>query len=105
MSFNRIIGKAQQERVRRIGVQEESFKIQTHPYFQKATQSCHKAMELEKQILAHPEHQATFPTGAQKRLAYYLWTVFLIRGNEEMWNLKFQDFSICVDEKGFEFLQ
>ncbi|KAG0578469.1 hypothetical protein KC19_4G025600 [Ceratodon purpureus] len=125
MSFNRIIGKAQQERARRLGVQEDQFKIQTHPCFQKATQSCHKAMELsrfsgvnkrrkkaacislevEKQILAHPEHQATFPTGVQKRLAYYLWTVFLIRGNEEMWNLKFQDFSICVDEKGIEFLQ
>jgi hypothetical protein len=125
MSFNRMIVKAQQERIKKTGIEEELFKIQTHPCFQKAGQSCHKAMELsrysgvnkkrkkaacislevEKLILSHPEHQATFPTGVQKRLAYYLWTVFLIRGNEEMWNLKFHDFSVLVDEKGSEFLQ
>lgn len=120
-----MIVKAQQDRIKRTGIEEELFKIQTHPCFQKAGQSCQKAMELsrysgvnkkrkkaacislevEKLILSHPEHQATFPTGVQKRLAYYLWTVFLIQGNEEMWSLKFHDFSVLVDEKGSEFLQ
>lgn len=61
--------------------------------------------EDEIKILAHPNHQPTFPSGVQKRLVFFCTTVFLIRGNSELYNLRLSDFTLGTDERGREMLR
>ena len=125
MSFNRIILREQKTRINLTGNEEVEFNIQRHPWFVGACRAVQKAMtkskdlgankprrkvdpltyEQEKLILAHPLHQVTSAHGIHKRMAFYCFIVFLIRGNTELWKVMVKDFTIEVDQRGREFLK
>ena len=123
--FNRIMCKVQSNRIDETGVNEEQFVMHSHPIFGRVNKSVILAMKKsimagankerrkvdyftnddELKILAHPLHQATFPTGVQKRFAWYCTTVFLIRGNNELYFLRLADFTLGIDERACETLR
>ena len=46
-------------------------------------------------ILFHRKTQLNSSRGIQKRMLYYIVTYFVIRNNEECYNLKYKDFTIA----------
>ncbi|KAG0571738.1 hypothetical protein KC19_VG038500 [Ceratodon purpureus] len=120
MSFNRMICRKQDDRCNLTGVNETRFKITEHPLFMKTTRAVNSAMkksrdggveikrrkvesityEEERRMLDHPDNQANFARGAQKRFAMFCFTIFLIRGNSELHGVKVEHFTVAVDPKG-----
>ena len=124
-SFQRIIQRAQRKRIEETNQIEPVFIITEHPFFMSVNRAVNEAMLMsrnagankgrrkvsclsfddERKILDHPEHQITSPRGLQKRVVYYCTVVFLIRGNNEMWGLQYNDFTIGVDNAGYSFVK
>lgn len=123
--FNRIFCQVQRERINETGINEEQFVMHSHPHFGRVNKSVVLAMKKsilagankarrkvdyftdddEIRILAHLNYQPTHPSGVQKRMVLFCTTVFLIRGNKELYNLRLCDFTLSSDERGRELLR
>ena len=123
-SYNRILIRAQDDRVNATGVSEPRFSVMVHPFFINTNKAIQNAMkrsravgvgrvrrkvdaltfEQEKRILACAIHQCNTPNGVHKRWAFYCFVVFLVRGHSELYNLRFGDFKHGFDSIGLPYV-
>ena len=59
----------------------------------------------EAMILNHHSHTITYNVGVLKRILWFNTTYFLIRGNKEMYKLKFRGFLQSTDDLGRQFVE
>ena len=120
MSFNLILRDAHRVQIVQTKIAEEPFAIETNPFFLEVSSVVVAAMEKsrdagvnlgrkklkclslakEAMILNHPAHTITHNIGVLKQILWFNTAYFLIRGNKEMYKLKFRDFLQSTDDLG-----
>ncbi|KAG0570447.1 hypothetical protein KC19_6G162600 [Ceratodon purpureus] len=119
-SFNRILRDAQRLRISQTKVNEEPFSIETNPYFVEVNSAVVAAMEKSRDagankqrrkpkclsfaeealILGHASQSLSSNVGVLKRILWFNTSQFMIRGNTEMYKLRFKDFTQGIDDHG-----